>query len=83
MDRVKQLDLASLSVREVNQFLHHGLAGSGINQIDIVNPDGAHSIAAAMAKVPLAGTDWIPGRSQSKLPLAEERTQHGRSRTCP
>ncbi len=48
MDRVKQLDLSRLSVREVNQFLHHDLAGSGIERVEILNPDGLHSIAAGM-----------------------------------
>ncbi|MDA1015208.1 MAG: protein glxC [Planctomycetota bacterium] len=48
MDRVKQFDLATLTVREVNQFLHHELPGSGIERIEILNPDGNHSIAAGM-----------------------------------
>ena len=48
MDRLKQLDLAKLSVREVNQFLHHELPGSGIERIEISNPDGMHSIAAGL-----------------------------------
>jgi glutamate synthase domain-containing protein 3 len=48
MDRVKQLDLAKLSVREVNQFLHHELPGSGIERVEILNPDGSHSIAAGL-----------------------------------
>ncbi len=48
MDRVKQLDLAKLSVREVNQFLHHELPGNGLERIEILNPDGMHSIAAGL-----------------------------------
>lgn len=48
MDRVKQLDLAKLSVREVNQYLHHELPGSGVERIEILNPDGKHSLAAGM-----------------------------------
>ncbi len=48
MDRVKQLDLASLSVREVNQFLHHKLPGSDIQRVEISNPNGLHSIAAGL-----------------------------------
>ena len=48
MDRVKQLDLASLSVREVNQFLHHELPGSDIQRVEISNPNGMHSIAAGL-----------------------------------
>ncbi|MGD9856056.1 MAG: protein glxC [Planctomycetaceae bacterium] len=48
MDRVKQLDLAKLSVREVNQFLHHELPGRGIERVEILHPDGGHSIAAGL-----------------------------------
>ncbi len=48
MDRVKQLDLASLSVREVNQFLHHELPDSDIQRVEISNPNGTHSIAAGL-----------------------------------
>ncbi|MCH8149334.1 MAG: protein glxC [Planctomycetes bacterium] len=48
MDRVKQLDLASLSVREVNQFLHGELPGSDIQRVEISNPNGMHSIAAGL-----------------------------------
>ena len=48
MDSVKQFDLAKLTVREVNQFLHHELSGSGIRRIEILNPDGNHSIAVGV-----------------------------------
>ena len=48
MDTVKQLDLARLSVREVNQYLHHELPGSGIERVEIFNPDGNHSIAVGL-----------------------------------
>lgn len=48
MVRVKQLDLEELSVREVNQYLHRELPGSGVERIEIHNPDGMHSIAAGL-----------------------------------
>lgn len=48
MDSVKQFDLAKLTVREVNQFLHHELQGSRISRIEILNPDGIHSIAVGL-----------------------------------
>jgi glutamate synthase domain-containing protein 3 len=48
MDRVKQLNLATLSVREVNQFLHRELPATGIERVEILNPDGLHSIAAGL-----------------------------------
>jgi glutamate synthase domain-containing protein 3 len=48
MDPVKQLDLAELSVRQVNQYLHHELPASGMERVEILNPDGNHSIAAGL-----------------------------------
>ncbi len=48
MDRVKQLDLSQLSVREANQYLHHELPGSGVGRVEVLNPDGSHSIAAGL-----------------------------------
>lgn len=48
MDRLKQFDLAACSVRELNQFLHHDLPGSDVERVEILNPDGAHSIAAGL-----------------------------------
>lgn len=45
---MKQFDLAELSVREVNQFLHHELPGRRIERIEILHPDGGHSIAAGL-----------------------------------
>ena len=48
MAGVKQLDLAKQSVREVNQFLHDKLPGSGIERIEILNPHGMHSVAAGL-----------------------------------
>ncbi len=48
MSRTKQFDLAKQTVREVNQFLHHELARSGIERIEILNPDGSHSVAAGL-----------------------------------
>lgn len=48
MDSIKQLDLTTLGVREVNQFLHHQLLESNFERIEILNPDGLHSIAAGL-----------------------------------
>jgi methylamine---glutamate N-methyltransferase subunit B len=44
----KSFDLAQVPVRTLNDWLHHGLAGSGIDQVDVLNPDGAHSIAVGI-----------------------------------
>ncbi|MEX0717781.1 MAG: hypothetical protein WD066_14400 [Planctomycetaceae bacterium] len=46
--RVMRFDLSAASVREVNQFLHRELPGSGIARVEIHDPDGMHSIAAGM-----------------------------------
>ena len=48
MDRVTQFDLATLTTRELNQFLHHQLAESGVERVEISNPDGKHSIAVGL-----------------------------------
>ncbi|MEO8039413.1 MAG: protein glxC [Betaproteobacteria bacterium] len=44
----RTFDLARTSVRELNQFLHSDLAGSGIGHIDVLHPSGAHSIAVGV-----------------------------------
>ena len=44
----RTFDLAKCSVRELNQFLHHELAHSGVEHIDVLNPKGAHSIAVGI-----------------------------------
>jgi glutamate synthase domain-containing protein 3 len=44
------LDLAQISVRDLNQFLHHELATSGADRVEILHPDGRHNLAV--------GLDW-------------------------
>jgi glutamate synthase domain-containing protein 3 len=41
-------DLAQVSVREVNQYLHHGLAADAARRVQVLNPDGRHSIAVGL-----------------------------------
>ena len=48
MERVKQFDLSAVSVRQINQFLHSELPRTGIERIEILNPDGLHGIAAGL-----------------------------------
>ncbi|MGH8671342.1 MAG: protein glxC [Burkholderiales bacterium] len=48
---MEAIDLAKTSVRELNQFLHHGLSGSAIKRVEIANPDGAHNIAVGVNSV--------------------------------
>jgi methylamine---glutamate N-methyltransferase subunit B len=42
----QRFDLAATTVRELNQFLHHEVDGSEC--IEILNPDGQHSIAVGL-----------------------------------
>lgn len=48
---MESLDLHQISVRELNQYLHQELPGKGIERLEILNPDGVHSIAAGMDTV--------------------------------
>jgi glutamate synthase domain-containing protein 3 len=43
---VATFDLAKQSLRELNQFLHHGLGAT--KKVCVLNPDGAHNIAAGV-----------------------------------
>mgnify|MGYP001157353006 FL=1 len=43
-----QLDLATMTVRELNEYLHQVLPAHPVEQLEIINPDGLHSIAAGM-----------------------------------
>ncbi|MEW5979794.1 MAG: protein glxC [Acidobacteriota bacterium] len=45
---MERLDLSRLSVRELNQYLHHDLLRSGVEEIEILNPNGLHSIAVGL-----------------------------------
>ncbi len=44
----KTFDLAGGSVRELNQFLHTGVTSSGVSRVEVLNPNGAHSIAVGV-----------------------------------
>lgn len=44
----QEFDLASTSVRELNQYLHRDLPENSLPTVVVNNPDGAHSIAAGM-----------------------------------
>ncbi len=48
MERVKEFDLARDKVRDINEFLHHRLATSEVQEVEVLNPDGAHSIAVGV-----------------------------------
>jgi glutamate synthase domain-containing protein 3 len=42
------MDLSKVSVRELNEYLHHGLIKGGVKHVNILNPDGAHNIAVGL-----------------------------------
>lgn len=41
-------DLEQTPVRELNQFLHNDLTGNAVEEIRVLNPDGAHHIAVGL-----------------------------------
>jgi methylamine---glutamate N-methyltransferase subunit B len=47
-----EFDLARISLREVNRFLHQDVQKQGVSRVRILNPDGEHSIACGL-NVPL------------------------------
>lgn len=55
---MERLDLSRLSVRELNQYLHHDLPKSGVEELEIINPNGLHNIAVGLTvpvKVKVSG----------------------------
>jgi len=44
---MERLDLEKLSVRQLNQYLHHELP-SNLSKIEILNPNGLHNIAVGL-----------------------------------
>src|SRR5438552_3361624 len=45
---MERLDLAKLTVRELNQFLHHEVPTKRIRELQILNPMGLHNIAVGV-----------------------------------
>ena len=45
---MERLDLSRLSVRELNQYLHHALPKNGVDELEIINPNGLHNIAVGL-----------------------------------
>jgi glutamate synthase domain-containing protein 3 len=51
MDEKRQtvrLDLAKISVRELNQYLHHELPASDVRHVEILHPNGMHNLAVGL-----------------------------------
>ena len=43
-----RLDLSTMSVRELNDYLHHRLVADGVRAVEILNPNGMHNIAVGL-----------------------------------
>ncbi|MEP7311800.1 MAG: protein glxC [Pseudomonadota bacterium] len=44
----REFDLATSSLRDLNLYLHRGITADGTQQVRVLNPDGAHSIACGV-----------------------------------
>jgi methylamine---glutamate N-methyltransferase subunit B len=44
----RSFDLASTTLRELNQYLHGDARNDGVTQVEVLNPNGAHAIACGM-----------------------------------
>ncbi len=45
---MESLDLEKLSVRQLNQYLHHDLLRKNLSRVEILNPNGFHNIAVGL-----------------------------------
>jgi glutamate synthase domain-containing protein 3 len=45
---LRQFDLATFSLRELNHYLHNDAAREAVSQVEVLNPNGAHAIACGM-----------------------------------
>ncbi|ACL72783.1 glutamate synthase alpha subunit domain protein [Thioalkalivibrio sulfidiphilus HL-EbGr7] len=43
-----RFDLSETTVRELNQYLHHDLPGSGAKHVEVLNPNGRHNLAVGV-----------------------------------
>src|ERR1700689_4492755 len=48
LPKEREFDLARDSLRNLNMYLHKQAASEGVSQIQVRNPDGAHSIACGL-----------------------------------
>jgi methylamine---glutamate N-methyltransferase subunit B len=46
--KVLEWDLGRSPVRDLNNYLHHGVAEDGVEEVRVFNPDGAHHIAVGL-----------------------------------
>ena len=48
LNQTVRFDLANQTVREVNHYLHHSLKDGNAHRVEILHPDGHHSLAVGM-----------------------------------
>ena len=72
-----QLDLATRTVRDLNEHLHQVLPEQPVEQLDIVNPDGLHSIAAGMDHAVAIGIMGHTGYFTAGMNKLADVTIHG------
>lgn len=44
----REFNLANVTLRELNRYLHQDAVGAGVRRVRVLNPDGAHSIACGL-----------------------------------
>ena len=47
-DGLVRLDVSSMSVREINDYLHHRAKSAGVKSVQILNPAGQHNLAVGL-----------------------------------
>jgi glutamate synthase domain-containing protein 3 len=47
-DGLVRLDVSTMSVREINDYLHHHAKSAGVKNVEILNPSGQHNLAVGL-----------------------------------
>jgi len=77
VEGVKEFDLSTTSLREVNRYLHRDAAGAGVKRVKILNADGAHSIAAGLTAPLEVEIDGHAGYYAGGMNMHAHITVHG------
>jgi glutamate synthase domain-containing protein 3 len=77
VEGVKEFDLATTPLREVNRYLHRDARGAGVTRVRILNADGAHSIAAGLHAPLEVSIDGHAGYYAGGMNMHASITVHG------
>jgi glutamate synthase domain-containing protein 3 len=77
VEGVKEFDLSTTSLREVNRYLHREAVGAGVKRVKILNADGAHSIAAGVHAALEVEIDGHAGYYAGGMNMHAHITVHG------